>query len=103
MYSKCPLNNDIRGTQAISLQGSVNMVTELTAFKQDHAFVLEGKDREGSFREIAKTACRNHRPIALGSETCRYAKGTKEGKKMALQTESLVRVLDLMQGTSVYC
>ena len=64
-------------------------------------FVIEGKDREG--RLLRRAACRNHRPIALGRETCRYAKGIKEGKKMALQTESLVRVLDLMQGTSVYC
>ena len=45
-------------------------------------FVLEGKDREGSFREIAKTACRNHRPIALGKEICRYAKDTNEGKSV---------------------
>ena len=77
------------------------MVRELSAFKQAYAYF----PRENGFsgRLLRGVACRNHRPIAFGSETCRYAKGTKEGKKSALQKESLVRVLDLVQGTGVYC
>ena len=56
MYSKCPVNNDIRGTQAISLKlvwhvrGSVNIVRELTAFKQAHAFCLRGKRSRREFQ-----------------------------------------------------
>ena len=45
MYSKCPVNNDIRGTQ-----GSVNMVRELSAFKQAHAFCLRRKRSRREFQ-----------------------------------------------------
>ena len=60
-------------------------------------FFLERKEKRISGRLLRGAACRNHRPIAFGRETCLYAKGTKEAKKIALQKENLVRVIDVVQ------
>ena len=66
-------------------------------------FVLERKEKGVSGSLLRGAACRNHRPIAFGREICRYAKGIKEGKKIALPKESLVRVLDFVEWNGVYC